>query len=496
MIFYLNRTILATIVMSLALSVPTSGGTANWPQFRGAGGNPVAANQRVPDRFGPDENVLWKTRVPVGHSSPAVWGDRIFLTGSKGETLQVLCYDRSDGTLRWSRDFSMRGQEVMQHRDSSPAAPTTCVDSKRVYAYFGAYGLVALDHQGDIEWEKEFPVEDNMFGTGTSPILYGGSLYLVRDVAGLSAIHCLDPATGKVRWVRPRPDAGPNFSTPYIWARDGRGELVVAGSGTLRGYDAKTGDELWVVKGLASWITPSPVAAGDILVFGAFTAMNIPGRDRMSTGFDEEAGIPDNVLREPARFIAYFDKDGDGKIQEAELPESRVKDAFTWGDMNHDGGWELKEIEPFMVSDAAPGRNVLVAVRGGGSGDITKSHVLWEKTKGLPYVASPLIYRNRVYFVKEGGFFSCVDLKSGEDVYDMQRLGVGGEYYATPVAVGDRILVGAERGTMFVISATGEFEVVARNDLGEGIYATPAVVDDTLYVRTSEHLWAFKQHAK
>lgn len=491
-----KRLVSATLIAIFGHPVLPASADPHWPQFRGVDGNPVAANQRVPDRFGPDQNVLWETPVPAGHSSPVIWGDRIFLTGHKGEALKVLCYNRSDGKLLWSRDFSIRGQEEMQHRDSSPAAPTTCVDAQRVYAYFGAYGLVALDHDGNTVWEKEFPIENNMFGTGTSPILHDGSLYLVRDVGGLSAIHCLDPANGQERWVKPRPDAGPNFATPYIWTRDGREELVVAGSGTLRGYDAKSGDELWVVKNLAAWMTPSPVAVGDVLVFGAYTAMNDPGPERMRTGFDEEAGIPEDVLRDPTRFIQFFDKDGDGMVQEDELPESRVRDAFVWGDINKDGGWEVKEIEPFMVSDAVPGRSVMVAVRGGGRGDITKSHVLWEQTRGLPYVASPLVYRDRVYFVKKGGFLSCVDLKTGEDVFETQRLGVGGEYYATPVGVGDRILVGAERGTMFVISADDAFEIVARNELGEGIYATPAVVDDTLYVRTSDHLWAFKDRAK
>jgi outer membrane protein assembly factor BamB len=143
-----------------------------------------------------------------------------------------------------------------------------------------------------------------------------------------------------------------------------------------------------------------------------------------------------------------------------------------------------------MNSGPAPGRNVLVAVRAGGRGDITETHIVWEKTKALPYVASPTIHDGRVYYLKKGGFISCLDVSSGKMHYQ-ERLGLGGEYYATPIGVGDRIVVAAERGAVFVLSNGDTFEVVARNELGEGMRATPAVVDNTLYVRTSDHLWAF-----
>lgn len=465
----------------------------DWPQFRGRDGNPVDASANIPARFGPERNAKWNVPAPPGHSSPAIVGDRMFLTAHEGSALMVLAYDRRDGSAIWATPFQAHGTEECGHRDCSPSAPTPCADRERVYAYFGAYGLVALDHDGRVLWKKEFPLEQNMFGTGTSPILGGDSLYLVRDVGGQSAVYCFDKKTGEQRWMTPRPDVGPNFSTPYLWRRASGDELVVAGSGTLRGYDAAGGREKWVVTGMPAWITPSPVAQGDVLVFGAFTAMNDPGSERMKTGFDEDADVPEEVLENAELFVRYFDRDGDGKIQESEFPESRVRDSFTWGDANQDGGWDVGEIEPFMVSPPVPGRNVLVAVRGGGTGDITSTHVLWTWEKALPYVASPLIYRGRVYIVKKGGLLSCIDLESGQPVHDTKRLGLGGEYYATPVAAGDKIFISAERGTIFAVSADGESSVLARNDLGVGIYATPAIVDDTLYVRTAKHLWAFRE---
>jgi outer membrane protein assembly factor BamB len=118
--------------------------------------------------------------------------------------------------------------------------------------------------------------------------------------------------------------------------------------------------------------------------------------------------------------------------------------------------------------------------------------VKWEATKGLPYVSSALVYRGRVYFVKTGGFLTCLDVKTGKAQFESERLGVGGEYYATPVAVGEHIVVCAERGTVFLVKAGDRFEIVARNALGESLCATPAVVENTLYLRSDQNLWAFQ----
>ena len=116
--------------------------------------------------------------------------------------------------------------------------------------------------------------------------------------------------------------------------------------------------------------------------------------------------------------------------------------------------------------------------------------MLWEKTKGLPYVASPLLHEGRLYYVKKGGYVSSVDAENGEAFFEAARLGVGGEYYASPVGVGDRVLIGASRGTMFVLGTGDELEIVARNEFEEGIYATPAIVENVMYLRTAGHLWA------
>jgi len=475
----------------LVLAGPSAAQALEWPQFRGPEGRGTAADQRLPDEFGPERNVFWKREVPGGHSSPIVWGDRIFLTGSEDATLSVLAYSRQDGALLWKRDFASAGEEQLRHRDATPAAPTPCTDGERVHAYFGGYGLVTLDMEGELLWERRFPVETSSFGTGSSPILDGGTLYLVRDTPTFSAVHAFDAATGAERWTTARPEAYLNYSTPFLWHQMDRTELVVAGSTVVKSYDAATGEALWWVTGQTVFVCPTPTASRDVLYFGGWSTPNAATEDRLTAGFEPGAGLTPEILGDPPRFVAHLDQNGDGRLQIEELPEGRAKDAFAYLDSDRNGTWDLEEIERTAERNrSAPGRNVLVAIRAGGRGDISDTHVLWEKTKGLPYVPSPLLHDGRLYYVKKGGYVSSLDAETGEAFFEAARLGVGGEYYSSPVGVGDRVLIGATRGTMFVLGTGDELEIVARNEFDEGIYATPAIVDNTLYLRTARHLWA------
>ena len=153
--------------------------------------------------------------------------------------------------------------------------------------------------------------------------------------------------------------------------------------------------------------------------------------------------------------------------------------AFDFADVAQALADKMIERHPHVFSEASDGRTA------------DQQTVAWETLKGLPYVSSPLLYRGRLYLVKTGGFISCLDAKTGKALYESERLGVAGEYYATPVAVGDHLLICAQRGTVFMVRAGDHLEIVARNDLGEGLSATPAVVANTLYLRGEKHLWAF-----
>ncbi|MDH3629440.1 MAG: PQQ-binding-like beta-propeller repeat protein [Acidobacteriota bacterium] len=473
------------VILTCSLAV-----AADWPQFLGPNATPVAASSSIPDSFGPEENIRWSVDVPSGSSSPIVWKKRLYLTGVADDALWILAYNLKDGSQAWKTEFTPAGKEQFLHRDATPAAPTPVTDGKRIYAYFGAYGLIALDMKGKLLWEKTFPIEANMFGTGTSPVLDGDTIYLVRDVSGASAIHAFDAATGEERWTTPRPDAGPNFSTPVLWKHGKkRKELVVAGSGTLKSYDLVSGRPIWWVQGVTILVCPSPIVSGDHLYFGGWSTPNVPNDERMLTGFEEGHGIPQDALLDAALLVKHLDRNDDAALQAEEIPPGRLVEAFIFVDGNADGALAAEEIAG-LLGPAAPGENVMLSVRHGGTGDVTESHVQWRRTKGVPYVASPLLYNDRLYYVKKGGLLSAVDPKSGEPFFEMARLGEGGEYYATPVGVGDRIVIASARGTVFVIGTGDELEVLSENKFGESIAATPAVVGDTMYLRTEEHLWA------
>jgi hypothetical protein len=198
-------------------------------------------------------------------------------------------------------------------------------------------------------------------------------------------------------------------------------------------------------------------------------------------------------MKDPTALLAQLDANKDGKLTAGEMPRSRARDAFNFVDTNRDGLLDLAELTAAFARPAVPiGRIVLLGIApGGGKGDLTKTQVQWETTLGLPYVSSPLAHRGRLYLVKNGGFLTCLNARTGKAHYESERLGVAGKYYATPVAVGEDIVICAQRGTAFVIRAGDALEILSRNGIGEALSATPAVVDGTLYLRGEKHLWAF-----
>jgi outer membrane protein assembly factor BamB len=474
--------------LSLSAAVP------QWPQFRGPNGNAVAADQSIPVAFGPGKNVRWEIALPVGHSSPCIWDDRIFLTGYVGTTLKMLCVRRSDGKILWERDKPTARLAPYFHVAGSPANSTPATDGRLVVFQFDDFGVVVTDLAGEVKWEKALLPTANPFSYGASPVLDDGNIYLNRDGGIDSSLVCLEAATGKERWKTARTNVLTSYCTPYLVNENGAKRILAGGGGRLEAYAAATGSAVWKVGGLPAFVCPSPVAADGMIFFGGWTTAHVTGRSRMESVFDEDSGVSPQAMKDPAAFFAQFDKNKDGRLSFDEFPKSRARDAFAFLDRNTNGFIELEEWAPmYTAPKPLPGRNVLAGIATRGKGGVTKPRVKWEVTKGLPYVASPLVYRGRVYLAKNGGFFSCLDALTGQAHYQSERLGVGGEYYATPVAVGDYILVCAERGTVFLVRAGDHLEIVASNQIGESISATPAIVENTLYLRSAQHLWAFAE---
>ncbi len=465
----------STLLLALCLPVvPLLAGEAEWPQFRGPSGSGLAEGQKPVVEFGLEKNLLWQVSVPSGASSPVIAGEKLFLTAYDGKKLFTICINRKDGSELWRVEAPTKAIERFHDLEGSPAASSVATDGKRVVAYFGSCGLLCYDMGGKELWRVEMPVAEtnNDFGSGTSPILDHGRVFLARDLAKDSMLYCFDAATGKELWKVARDGFATSYSTPLVWHHDGLDELVVGGALRLKAYDAATGAERWVVRDMPSVNCTTPVAANGMIYFGGWA----PG------------GV-DAPMPEFAELLKH-DTDKDGALSKAESANSFLKDFFSANDANRDGIITQAEWDA-LLGYLKSGKNGIVGIKAGGVADATESHTSWRTDRGLPYVPTPLVYQGRVYLLKDGGLASCVDAKTGKAVYTQKRLGLDGGVYASPVAADGRIYCINLRGVAFVYSAGDEPTLLNKADLGERTSASPAIVDNVVYFRTATKLWAF-----
>lgn len=467
-----------TVLLVSASTVWSAKETAppNWPQFRGVNSAGVETAARPPVKIGPSEGVLWKIEVPWSPSSPVVWGDRIFLTTFDHGELETRCYDRADGRLRWKRGLKPEGIEEFHGTDGSPAASTPATDGRHVVSYFGSFGLICHDLEGKEIWRRPMAIAESggRFGTGTSPVIVGNRVLLNRDQYQYSSLLAVDLDTGAVLWETPRPEASGSFGTPMIWQNTGVDEVVLAGTARLKGYDLKSGAERWVIDGVTGMVCTTPVVGEGLLFFAAWS----PGQS--------------DAPRQPwEEFLKRNDKNGDGEVAFDELPATS-RDYTRGLDRNHDGKFTKEDWDLLKAGDARA-ENLLLAVKPGGRGNITATHVAWKFNKGLPYVPSPLFYEGRLYIVRNGGLISSFEPKTGEPFYAQEVIaGAKGSYYASPVAADGRIYIASLPGKLSVVKAGGaKPEIVHQADFGERILATPVLLGDKLYLRTATRLFAF-----
>ena len=467
----------ATLDVTGAGAVPS---LRNWPRFRGADGSGVAADgARPPVTFGPRTNVAWQVDLPSGNASPILWGDRLFITAQADGALRTLAFDAGTGRELWRRDVVPTRVEEVHPSLGSPASATPVTDGTRVYAYFGSAGLVAFDAATGAEaWRHPLPLTQTEYGASSSPVLVGDLLVQLSDQDGGSFLLAVDKRTGRQAWRVERPEMRRGFGTPLVWEHHGRTDLVVPGTIWLKGLDPRTGDERWQVSGLARITCTSPVLGDGLL----FTASWTTGGDRSA----DRIALPkfDAVLAE-------HDRDHDGKLSLAELPEGAARQRSKHLDGNRDGFVDRAEWET-MADIFARVENQAFAVQPDAQGGVSDAGVRWRFKKGLPYVASPLHYRGRLYLVKNGGMVTCLDPRTGQVYYQEERLGATGDYYASPVAADGRIYFLSQRGVVSVVNAGDRLDLVRQNDLGEAIQASPAIIGPTLYLRTASHLYAFR----
>lgn len=466
---------------------------ATWPQFRGPNSSGVAdSTAKLPVTFGPAQSVLWKQAIPFGHSSPAIWGDRIFLTAHEKGTnkLEVICLSRKDGKVLWRHPVPVTQIEKL-HDIGSGATATPAVDKDNVYVYFGSYGLVALNHAGKQLWSMELPVPNTSQQSGTSPAVFGDLVILNRDAAQDPYLLAVDRTSGKQVWKVALSQPGrkaESYSTPVIW----KDQIILHRLGLVEAFDTKAGARLWWVR-VNSTGTSTVATSADTI----FAAAWFP--------FGEADQVPPAI--DFATLSKRADKDGNGKISQSELPDdllvfgrpevnvpgAQVKVATFFAAYDMDKSGDLDEKEWTTVSGrfaAAKADHGIIAVKPEGSGDMT-SKILWQEKLAIPEVPSPLVYKTRLYMVRNGGILSCLDAQTGKLLY-RSRVGAPGAYYSSPIAANGNIYLASGDGVVTVVSDGDQLKVLSKNDLGEEIYATPAVIGDTLYVRTAGHLYAFR----
>ena len=409
----------------------------NWPQWRGPGGQGVSTERNLPSSWEPGKNIAWKVELPGGgHSSPVVWGDRIFittvvegepLTGAKAvdhvvggkpfvhpdsmaanlkHTFKVLALDAKTGKILWDQTAYEGPVYDARHRKSSFAGPTPATDGTMVFAYFGPEGLYAYDSAGKLAWKaiEKFPTLG--LGTGTSPVLFQNLVIVQRDDDNgeKSAIVAYDKKTGSEVW-RTKRDIDISWGTPVLVIADGRSELVTNGSDQIIAYDPATGKELWRTKGVQSNAIHTPVVGNGLVI--------------VTAGF----------------------------------PVKRV-----------------------------------IALRPGAVAD--DKRVAWEYSRGTGYVLSNILYDGLLYLFSDNGIVTCLDPATGAVKYEGGRVPVPARFMGSPVAFGGYIALTSEDGDTFMLKAGPSHEIVRTNSVDEPVFSSLAIANGRIYIRAQKHLYA------
>jgi len=466
----------AVAVLLLLVPAATPARAQEWARFRGPNGAGIGETTGLPVEFGPARNVIWKTALPTGYSSPVIAKDRIFVTAVRDGRLLTIGLSRTDGRILWEREAPRPRQEKLDPRNH-PAAPSAATDGERVVAFFADYGLIAYDIEGRELWRLPLGPFNNIYGMGGSPIMAGDLVVLVCDQSTGSYILAVDKRTGKTAWRTDRPEARSGHSTPILYQpADGPLQILVAGSFQLTSFAADTGRKLWWVRGLSFEIKSVPVIDGDTLFINGFGAPeNQPGRQVPVPPF--------------AEMLAAHDADRDGRLGKAELPDQRMQSYVEVIDLDQSGLVDAVEWNYFAALSAS--ENGMLAIALGGEGDMTDTSIRWRYHRSVPQLPSPLLYRGVLYMVNDGGIVTSLDPATGETLKQGRLKGAIDRYYASPVAADGKIFMVSEKGTAAVLPPDGSLEPLVVNEIGEACYATPALVDGRIYLRTVNSLYAF-----
>jgi outer membrane protein assembly factor BamB len=428
--------------------------------------------------FGSGKHLVWRTPLPPGHSSPVVGDRRIFLTAFDGDRLLVIAVNRKDGKVAWRREAPRVRTDRIQ-KPNNAASPTPVTDGRNVYAFFQDFGLISFDDGGRERWRLPLGPFNIYYGFGASPILVDDKVILPCDQDTASYLIAVDRNTGRIRWRVERPGVISGYSTPVVWQpKGGTRQILMAESFQLSSYSVVDGSQAWHVRGLACEMKSTPSLSGDMLYINGWGwPENQPGRQIYLTPFDEA--------------LAKHDSDRDGKISREEMPHERLKHEvyFKTFDTDQDGGLNQKEWDLCRAMMAA--ENGLLAIAVGGSGDTTASAVRWRYQRPVPQVPSTLLSEGVLFMVNDSGILISFDPATGNVIKQGRLKGAIDKYFASPVGAEGRIYLISQDGTVSVVKSAGEWEVLAVNSLDEEVFATPAIADGRLYIRTTSALHCY-----
>jgi len=431
----MTRALTAAGILLLTLTAHAQ----NWPGFRGDNATGVAASAHPPVAWNikSSDNIKWRLSVPgLAHSSPVVWGDRIYVTTAVpaqpvtdqariGDVDQVgidaakdmvrhswrlYAIDRDSGRILWDRVAIEGVPRIKRHVKASHASATPATNGRFIAALFGSEGLFCFDADGKLLWKQDLGLMDvglvddpsYQWGPASSPVIAGNLVIVQNDRHKGSFLAAYDLATGKEAWRSPR-EEWPSWSTPaMVRSSASRAELITNSPHFIRGHDPQSGKELWRIEdpnGEVKVVTP--VVAGDLAIV---------------TGGYPSGGRP------------------------------------------------------------------IYAIRGG--------KVVWRTDNGSPYTPTPIVYEGILYVVRDNGVLTTYDVQNGTRIYQ-QRISTGaGGFSASPVAADGKLYFTSEDGDVFVVRAGKTFELLARNTMGEVCMATPAISGDLLLIRTRSTLYA------
>jgi outer membrane protein assembly factor BamB len=476
-----------SVFVSLALLLMVTTLVAQeWSQFRGPNGSGVSATTGLPVAFGPNKNVVWKTPLPPGHSSPVLTRNRIFVTAHTQEKenhkLLVICLDRQTGKVLWQREVP-RNRDGRLQNVNGPASPSPVTDGTNVYVFFQEFGLISFDSTGKERWRLPLGPFNMFYGFGASPILVDDKVILPVDQdSPASYLLAVDKNRGQVLWKVERPVVISGYSTPTVYQpKHGPKQIIIPESFQLSAYSVEDGKRVWWVRGLACEM--KSIASQDaeyLYINGWGFPTNQPGQQVSTISFAEA--------------LPRYDKNSDRLITKAEVSgadkmDNMLSAAFEAFDMDRDEKLNDKDWEVFRAMMAS--ENGLLAIKLGGQGDQTTTAVKWRYQKPVPQVPSTLLYKGVLYMINDSGILLTFDPATGNVLKQGRLHGAIDKYFSSPVAADNKIFLIGQGGQVSVLKAAGDWEVLAVNELDDECFATPAIADGRIYIRTRNSLYAF-----